>query len=202
MTYDDYTDEQLVGLASGGDEEAKEYIIRRYKGLVRSKSRFYFMAGADGDDLVQEGMIGVLKAIRSFDPDKDASFKTFADKCITGQIINAVEKASRRKHMPLNDSVSLSDEGSGDGSGHLLEAARAGDDQHPEKLLIVKELEQEILNDVKGVFSKLERLVLEKYFTGEDYLEIAAELDKSPKTIDNALQRIKRKAKVYFADYF
>jgi len=204
MNFENYEDEKIVDLAQKGDENAQEYIIRKYKGLVRSKSRLYFIAGGDGDDLVQEGMIGVFKAIKDYDPQKDAAFKTFVELCINRQIIKAVEKASRQKHMPLNNSIVFSGGSFGENHEEAEEpvylSVAAGEEEQPEKMLMAKEMADEISEDKKGIFSKLEKQVLKEYLKGDNYVEIAETLGKNSKTIDNALQRIKRKVRAYFSD--
>ncbi len=193
-------DTQLVALAKSGDLDAEEHLIRKYKDLVKSKSQFYYIIGADGDDVMQEGMIGLFKAIHSFRPDNGAAFRTFADMCISRQIISAIRTASRKKHEPLNESVSLSDPAAVGNSGSpneagvtLQEILRANHEMEPEQELMMKSLLEQISNNEDNVFSTFELQVWELYSRGRNYREIAADLGKTPKAVDNAIQRTKKK---------
>lgn len=194
IDYDVQSDEKLVELSAQGDLIATEYILARYKNLVRSRARMYFLAGADKEDLIQEGMIGLFKAIRDFDCDRPASFHGFAELCIKRQIITAVKTATRQKHMPLNSYVSLSNPMyEGDSEGVLEEILPGGTESDPEHLFISKE-NAEFLNErMDELLSSLEKSVLAYYLEGKSYQEIAELLDKTPKSIDNALQRVKKK---------
>lgn len=189
-----FTDEELVQKAQTGDLVAEEHLIRKYKELVRSRSQYYFIIGADGDDVVQEGMIGLFKAIHSFKEGNKASFRTFAELCVNRQIITAIKTASRKKHEPLNDSVSLSkpiqEEEAATTLGELL---RASNDTEPEEELLMKDLMEEISNNESNVFSAFEMQVWNEYLRGRDYKEIAGILGKTPKAVDNAIQRTKKK---------
>lgn len=188
------TDEELVASAQEGNLEAEEFLIRKYKELVRSRSQFYFIIGADGDDVVQEGMIGLFKAIQSYSADKEASFKTFAELCVNRQIITAIKTASRLKHGPLNDSVSLNDPVNEEEQGTTLgEMLHAGKDMEPEEELLMKDLMDSISSNEQNLFSAFEMQVWNEYLRGRDYREIAQILDKSPKAVDNAIQRTKKK---------
>lgn len=188
------TDEELVAQAQAGDLEPEEHLIRKYKELVRSRSQFYFIIGADGDDVVQEGMIGLFKAIQSYNPDKEASFRTFAELCINRQIITAIKTASRRKHEPLNDSVSLNGPVNEDGKGTTLgEILHARSDMDPEEELLMKDLMETISSNEQNLFSAFEMQVWNEYLRGRNYREIAQILSKSPKAVDNAIQRTKKK---------
>ena len=188
------SDDELVVMAKSGDLEAEEHLIRKYKELVRQKSQFYYIIGADGDDVVQEGMIGLFKAIHSFDQAAGASFKTFADLCVNRQILSAIRTASRKKHEPLNESVSLNDPVSDDDTEFTLqEILRANREMEPEQELMMKILLEEISNNEDNVFSAFELDVWKEYSRGRNYREIAAELGKSPKAVDNAIQRTKKK---------
>lgn len=188
------TDEELVASAQEGNLEAEEFLIRKYKELVRSRSQFYFIIGADGDDVVQEGMIGLFKAIQSYSAGKEASFKTFAELCVNRQIITAIKTASRRKHGPLNDSVSLNDPVNEEEQGTTLgEMLHAGKDMQPEEELLMKDLMDSISSNEQNLFSAFEMQVWNEYLRGRDYREIAQILDKSPKAVDNAIQRTKKK---------
>ncbi len=192
------SDEEVVELSVGGDKAATEHILSKYKNLVRSKSRMYFLAGADKEDIVQEGMIGLFKAIRDFDSSKLSSFRTFADLCITRQIITAVKNATRQKHMPLNSYVSLSrpvyeEESERTLEDTLIEQASI----NPEEMFIWKENIAALNLRMEETLSKLEKAVLNMYLDGMSYQEIAKELLRSPKSIDNALQRVKRKLEIH-----
>ena len=188
------TDEELVASAQEGNLEAEEFLIRKYKELVRSRSQFYFIIGADGDDVVQEGMIGLFKAIQSYSADKEASFRTFAELCVNRQIITAIKSASRRKHEPLNESVSLSDPVSEDeNSMTIAEVLRAGKDMDPEEELLAKDLLKMLSGAEQNIFSAFEMQVWNEYLRGKNYREIAVILDRSPKAVDNAIQRTKKK---------
>lgn len=197
---DALNDEQLVAMAKSGSLDAEEYLIRKYKDLVRSKSQFYFIIGADGDDVVQEGMIGLFKAIHSFDEKAGASFRTFADLCINRQILTAIKTASRKKHEPLNESVSLNDplavgdtRSSEESGVTLQEIIRGSREMEPEQELMMNALLDEINSNENNVFSALEMEVWNLYSRGHNYREIADILDRSPKTVDNAIQRTKKK---------
>ena len=192
------TDEQLVRMAQEGSETAEEILIEKYKGLVKNKAKTYYITGADSEDVVQEGMIGLFKAIRSFDVSKQTAFKTFADTCVNSQIISAIKKANRKRHKPLNESVSLNkevDDGTQDISvGDILQASM---DNDPEALLLLQEVVDYLKTYDGGLFSRFEREVWVEKLKGKNYIEIADVLGKSPKSIDNALQRIKKKIVAY-----
>ncbi|HWI48645.1 MAG TPA: RNA polymerase sporulation sigma factor SigH [Rummeliibacillus sp.] len=192
--FEDLTDEQLVELARNGDTEALDFLINKYKPFVRLKVKSYFLIGADKEDIVQEGMIGLYKAIRDFKGDKLASFKAFAELCIKRQIITAIKTATRQKHIPLNSYVSLDkpvfEEESTKTLMDMLTGATIDD---PEKLMIHREEFNHLEEKIGEVLSDLERQVLALYLEGCSYQEISARLDRHVKSIDNALQRIKRK---------
>ena len=192
------TDEQLVKMAQEGSETAEEILIEKYKGLVKNKAKTYYITGADSEDVVQEGMIGLFKAIRSFDVSKQTAFKTFADTCVNSQIISAIKKANRKRHKPLNESVSLNkevDDGTQDISvGDILQASM---DNDPEALLLLQEVVDYLKTYDSGLFSKFEREVWIEKLKGKNYMEIAEHLGRSPKSVDNALQRIKKKIVAY-----
>lgn len=191
-------DEQLVELVREGDSVALDHLIRKYKNFVRAKARSYFLIGADHEDIVQEGMIGLYKAIRDFRGDKLASFKAFAELCITRQIITAIKTATRQKHIPLNSYVSLDkplyDEES---ERTLLDVICGNRVTDPEELIINQEKFNDIELKMSEVLSDLERKVLMLYLDGRSYQEISVELDRHVKSIDNALQRVKRKLERY-----
>lgn len=198
--YDLLPDEELVELSAGGDKRATECILYRYKNLVRSKARMYFLVGADKEDIIQEGMIGLFKAIRDFDRSKQSSFRSFAELCIKRQIITAVKTATRQKHMPLNTYVSLSspvyEEESESALSEMVTGAGAAE-LDPEKLFIQKEKAELLGDKMDEVLSSLEKKVLSMYLEGKSYQEIAKLMSRSPKSIDNALQRVKKKMEKY-----
>ena len=192
--YEYLADEQLVELAAQGDKSAEEFILTKYKNMVRSRAKSYFILGADREDLVQEGMIGLFKAVRDFDITKHASFLGFAEICIKRQMITAIKSASRQKHKPLNTYVSLSDPGTHEGeTGRILETMESWDAVDPEELLLRRETTEAMEAEIAKKLSTLEQTVLTLYLSGMNYTEIAKKLDRTPKSIDNALQRIKRK---------
>lgn len=196
--YGNLTDEQLVRKAQSGSLDAEEYLIRKYKDMVRTRSKLYFIMGADGEDVVQEGMIGLFKAIRSFDNEKETSFHTFAELCINRQIITAIKTASRLKHSPLNTSISLnhplSEE---DVDSTLEETLRSDSNSDPETQLIMKDVVSIITTNDTKIFSPFEMQVWNEYLQGKDYKTIAEELGRSAKAVDNAIQRTKKKILAY-----
>ncbi len=191
-------DEQVVELVRAGDEIALEYLINKYRNFVRAKARSYFLIGADREDIVQEGMIGLYKSIRDFRPDKLASFRAFAELCITRQIITAIKTATRQKHIPLNSYVSLNkpifDEDSDRTLLDILSGTKVSD---PEELVISREEFVHIEKKMGEFLSELEWKVLMFYLEGKSYQEIADDLNRHVKSIDNALQRVKRKLERY-----
>lgn len=197
----DLSDEEIVTLAQEADGTALEYLLNKYKNFVRSKARSYFLIGADHEDIVQEGMIGLYKAIRDFKHDKLSSFRAFAELCITRQIITAIKTATRQKHIPLNSYVSLNkplyDEES---DRTLLDVIIEGRATNPEELLISQEDLMSIRDKIDEVLSGLEQEVLAAYLDGESYQEIAENLGRHVKSIDNALQRVKRKLEKFLEE--
>jgi len=191
-------DEDIVEDVRNGSNQALEYLIYKYKNFVRAKARSYFLIGADREDIVQEGMIGLYKAIRDFRSDKLSSFRAFAELCITRQIITAIKTATRQKHIPLNSYVSLNkpifDEDSDRTLLDILTGARMSD---PEELMICQEEFTTIEAKIGELLSSLEWEVLSSYLQGKSYQEISMELDRHIKSIDNALQRVKRKLERY-----
>ncbi len=187
------TDEQLVRMAREGSETAEELLIEKYKGLVRAKSKAYFIVGAESEDVVQEGMIGLVKAIRSFDEEREASFKTYAGTCINNQIIKAIKKADREKNYPLNDALSFNNIVGKDESMTLGDVIWGSIINEPEEAVIFEESVKRLIELSARTFSDLETQVLRGKIRGLSYQEIAVELGKSPKTIDNAIQRIRKK---------
>ncbi|ADZ22193.1 RNA polymerase sporulation-specific sigma factor [Clostridium acetobutylicum] len=194
INFDDKLDEEIVMMAKLGDEKSQEYLINKYSNFVKVKAKSYFLIGADKEDICQEGMIGLYKAIRDFKPSKLASFKAFAEICITRQIITAIKTATRQKHIPLNTYVSLNkpiyDE---DSDRTLFDVVSSVEVSDPEELIISKEEVAKIRKNMLKVLSSLEIEVLESYLEGKSYQEIAKDLDRCSKSIDNALQRVKRK---------
>lgn len=196
--YELLTDEEVVNLVRENEPEALEYLINKYKNFVRAKARSYFLIGADREDIVQEGMIGLYKSIRDFRGDKLTSFKAFAELCITRQIITAIKTATRQKHIPLNSYVSLDkpiyDE---DSDRTLLDVICGTKVTDPEELFINREEFDDIEGKMSEILSDLERQVLMLYLDGRSYQQIAVELKRHVKSIDNALQRVKRKLERY-----
>ncbi len=191
-------DEHYVEMVQKGDGQALEYLILKYKSFVRAKARTYFLIGADREDIIQEGMIGLYKAIRDYRQDKLSSFKMFADLCVTRQIITAIKTATRQKHIPLNSYVSLDKPIYDEESDRTLIDIIAEDEMgDPEKLLMKRERHGDMEIKIREVLSKLEQEVLNLYLDGCSYQEIALQLDRHVKSIDNALQRIKRKLEHY-----
>lgn len=191
-------DEEIIDLVHKGESEALDFLIHKYRNFVRAKARSYFLIGADREDIVQEGMIGLFKAIRDFKEDKLSSFKAFAELCITRQIITAIKTATRQKHIPLNSYVSLDkpiyDEESDRTLMDVISGAKVLD---PEELIINQEEFDHIEVKMTELLSDLERKVLALYLDGQSYQEISEELNRHVKSIDNALQRVKRKLERY-----
>lgn len=196
--FEELGDEEVVAYARDGDDVALEYLIHKYKNFVRAKARSYFLIGADREDIVQEGMIGLYKAIRDFRADKLASFRAFAELCITRQIITAIKTATRQKHIPLNSYVSLNkpiyDEESDRTLMDIIPGMKVSD---PEELVISREEFIDIENKMSEFLSELEWKVLMYYLEGKSYQEIAEALSRHVKSVDNALQRVKRKLERY-----
>lgn len=188
------SDEEIVKLSRDGDGYATEYLMEKYRNFVRAKSRTYFLIGADNEDIIQEGMIGLYKAIRDYKSDAQASFKSFAELCITRQIITAIKTATRQKHIPLNSYISLSKPVYDDENERiLLDTVMERHRLDPEEIMLDKERFLSIEEKLSKILSKLEWIVLTKYLEGMSYIEIASQIGKSEKSIDNALQRIKKK---------
>ncbi len=196
--YGGMTDEQVVELCQSGDSLAMEYLLNKYKNFVRSKARSYFLMGADHEDIVQEGMIGLFKAVRDFRQDKLSSFRAFAELCVTRQIITAIKTATRQKHIPLNSYISLNkpiyDEES---DRTLMDVIVEGHVDNPEELIISQEDLHGINTQLAEMLSSLEKDALSLYLDGKSYQEIAQLLGRHAKSIDNALQRVKRKLEKY-----
>ncbi len=188
------TDDELIIISKEGNGYAIEVLLERYRNFVRARSRTYFLIGADKEDIIQEGMIGLYKAIRDYKPEAQASFKSFAELCITRQIITAIKTATRQKHIPLNSYISLSKPVYDDESDRvLLDTVFERKRLDPEEIMIDKERFYSIEEKLSKILSKLEWSVLLKYLEGKSYVDIAAQIGKTEKSIDNALQRIKKK---------
>ncbi|WP_101773867.1 RNA polymerase sporulation sigma factor SigH [Peptostreptococcus faecalis] len=187
-------DSDIIKKAKEGDTESIDYIIDKYRIMVKSKAKTYFLIGADKDDIIQEGMIGLYKAIRDYNDEKTSSFRSFADLCITRQIITAIKTATRQKHIPLNSYVSLNKPVfEGESERTLYDTVISNVESDPEKLIIGKENYEYIEKKINEVLSPFEEEVLILYISGHSYSDIAKELKKDSKSVDNAIQRIKRK---------
>ena len=189
--YETMTDEQLIRRLQNGEKEIMDYIMDKYKNLVRKEAKAMYLLGGENDDLIQEGMIGLFKAVRDYQTDQDTSFYSFAKLCITRQMYSAIEASKRKKHSPLNSYISFYEQG--EDQSTLLDKMEAGDQSNPEELLVGRERAQILEAKLEENLSDLENRVLYLHLLGTDYKTIARLLDKSPKTIDNALQRIKSK---------
>lgn len=198
--YEQYTDDELIDRLRRGEESIMDYICDKYKNLVRSKAKSMFILGADSDDLIQEGMIGLSKAVRDYDMGRDASFYTFAELCISRQMYTAVQASKRQKHQPLNTYVSL-DTGNSSGEGDEKEGLNLGElladraELSPEELFLDKERVAYLEKAIEEELSDFERQVLDLYMTGMSYTQIARVLGRDEKATDNALQRLKTKIK-------
>ena len=191
--YEGVADEELIVMLRDGDETVMDYLLEKYKKLVKVKAKSMYLLGGDRDDLIQEGMIGLYKAIREYDNERDANFSTFASLVITRQLYAVIRTSTRKKHSPLNDAISLSD---GDEiSADQMPIALINDAFNPESLYIDKENEEFIEDTIENVLSPFEREVLDLHLTGMKYTEIARVLGKDEKSTDNALQRIRNKLK-------
>ncbi len=191
--YEDKTDEELLELFRGGETKVMDFLLEKYKHLVRMKANTMFLLGGDTDDLIQEGMIGLFKAIRDYRQEKDSSFSTFASLCISRQIYKAVEAASRKKHGPLNSYISLSVGDDSEMQNQVPYPLKASAVNDPENLLIGQEEMKLFFEKVDETLSPLERQVLNLHLAGNNYHQIAEMLGKPEKSIDNALQRMKQK---------
>ncbi len=183
--YDNVTDERLIERLRKGEAGISDYLMEKYKELVRKKARAMFLIGGDTDDLIQEGMIGLFKAVRDYQPDKEASFQTFARMCIDRQMYNAIQNSNRQKHQPLNSYISLSEEEEMDLENYQVE--------NPESIIINQENLQNLQEEIQKNLSSMENQVLDFYMKGHSYVRIAELMGKSPKSIDNALRRIRTK---------
>ena len=194
MQNNNETDEMIIGRIHKGDDLALEFLINKYKSIVKKKARTYFLIGADNDDIIQEGMIGLYKAIRDYKDDRQTSFKSFAELCITRQIISAVKASTRQKHVPLNSYISLDKPVfENEDKEYLIERVSSNNSNNPEDLLIDKENVMRIEYELDKRLSDLEKEVLALYLDGYSYVRISEKLDKTVKSIDNTIQRIKKK---------
>ena len=185
------SDEKLLRQIQSGNDDAMECLLERYRDMVRKEARSFFLAGGDEEDLIQEGMIGLFKAVQDYDVDQEASFFSFARLCVTRQLYSAIEASNRKKHSPLNSYISLYERE--DGEGSLIDMMESEHETNPEELLVSQEHAKSLEERLEKDLSELERRVLYLHLMGTDYKTIAKLLDRSPKTIDNALQRIKGK---------
>ena len=195
--YDRMTDEQLLCDYKNGNPEIMDYLMVKYKSMVRKKARAMYLLGGENEDLIQEGMIGLIKAVRDFDVTQKTSFSSFAELCVSRQMYSAIEASNRKKHLPLNSYVSLYEDSEEVGEGRslpLIDTIESSKENDPEVLYFGKEYTEAFAEQLKELLSPLENHVLYLHLMGTDYRTIAELLGKSPKSVDNALQRIKTKA--------
>ena len=195
--YENLTDEDIVTLVKTGDEKALTYLLEKYKELVNIKVGRYFLIGAEREDVMQEGMIGLFKAIKSFDQEKQNSFKSFANICIERQLITAIKTSNRQKHMPLNSYLSLNTaayDNNEEDSVELIDTFNSNTIEDPLETVMKKEYYEQMQNNIEKSLSKFEKKVLERFIKGESYTVIAKRLDSPVKSVDNAIQRIRKKA--------
>ena len=196
--YESMTDEDLIALFRDGDQEAMEFLLDKYKEMVLRKARSMYILGGDSDDLIQEGMLGLFKAVRDYDCGRDASFRTFAQLCVTRQLYTAVTASTRKKHLPLNTAISLSRplrENGGDEEEEFMDCLEADASSNPEEYIIGQEEMERLEEKIEKELSPLEKQVLELHLTGMGYVEIAHVLNREEKSTDNALQRRRTKIK-------
>lgn len=199
VNYNEMSDEQIVSLAQTGDTNAMEFIVGKYTEFVKKRSGPYFLAGAERDDLVQEGLIGLYKAVKSFDGGKRANFKTFAEVCIVRQMITAVKSSTRKKNNPLNHYISIHGTDNDTADENIYDGFIDLQNVNPESIMIEKENVEGMEFEISKLLSDFENKVLSLYLSGVSYKEIAAHLNKEPKAVDNALTRIKKKTEKYIA---
>lgn len=195
--YDRMTDEQLLCDYKNGNQEIMDYLMVKYKSMVRKKARAMYLLGGENEDLIQEGMIGLIKAVRDFDVTQKTSFSSFAELCVSRQMYSAIEASNRKKHLPLNSYISLFEDSEQEGEGRslpLIDTIESSKENDPEVLYFGKEYTEAFAEQLKELLSPLENHVLYLHLKGTDYRTIAELLGKSPKSVDNALQRIKTKA--------
>lgn len=190
-------DEKIIAMVNEGNSDALDYLIDKYKNLVKGKAKTYFLVGGDREDIIQEGMIGLYKAIKDYDVDRLSSFTYFADTCVTRQIITAIKTATRQKHIPLNSYISLNKPMYEDRSERtLMDTICSLENEDPEYLIISKEGLDDIKNKLRQILSDFENNVLVLYIDGMTYEDMSIKLDRHVKSIDNALQRVKRKLEI------
>lgn len=194
--FDNMTDAKIIDLARNGNDGAMDFILHKYRYLAKAKSRAYFLVGAEHEDLIQEGMIGLYKAVKDYNYAKTPLFFSFAELCITRQILTAVKTATRQKHQPLNSYISLNKPVKGEEERTLADILYLYSNRNPEELIISKETTIDLMAHIKDNLSKMENEVLTLYLQGEDYVHISEMLNKLPKSIDNALQRIRKKISI------
>ena len=195
--YDRMTDEQLLCDYKNGNQEIMDYLMVKYKFMVRKKARAMYLLGGENEDLIQEGMIGLIKAVRDFDVTQKTSFSSFAELCVSRQMYSAIEASNRKKHLPLNSYISLYEDSEQEGEGRslpLIDTIESSKENDPVVLYFGKEYTEAFAEQLKELLSPLENHVLYLHLMGTDYRTIAELLGKSPKSVDNALQRIKTKA--------
>ncbi len=196
LNYNNINDEKVVSFVNSGDKCALEYLINKYKNLVNVKVNRYYIIGAEREDIVQEGLIGLFKAIKNFNSNKQNSFKTFANLCIERQLITAIKSSNRQKHMPLNSYLSLNQvayEGE-DNDTELLDTFNSKTTEDPLEMITKREYYAKVESTIDKMLSDFEKKVLNRYVQGESYIEIATKLDAPVKSVDNAIQRIRKKA--------
>lgn len=191
MTYKNFTDEELIEMLRNGDAEIADYIMEKYKPLVRKKTNAMYLIGGETEDLIQEGMIGLFKAVRDFKLEKEANFFSFAELCINRQLYSALEASNRKKHIPLNTYISFSNQEDSDGVS--LEQVLTDETASPEQMMIEHEAREEFFQRLQEKLSPMEKKVLYLYLEGNTYTQIAELMEKAPKSIDNSLQRIRGK---------
>lgn len=194
MDYTNYTDEDLILLIRKGDQDATEYLLKKYAPLVKKSIRTLYLIGADTEDLSQEGMIGLFKSIQNYESGRDASFYTYSKVCIDRQIYSAIKTSNRKKHSPLNSYISFY-ASAGDTGTDLLDNLEAGNDSNPEHIILDRESTSLFQERLESVLSRLEKEVLHQYLAGCSYSDIAASLNRPVKSVDNAIQRIREKVK-------
>lgn len=194
--YANLKDEKIIELIKNGDEQALSFLLEKYKDLVNLKAGKYYMIGSEKEDMIQEGMIGLFKAIKDFKQDKQNTFKTFANICIERQMITAIKSSNRQKHMPLNSYLSLntSSYNNDEDSNELIDTFNSKTIEDPLETITKKEYYKEVENTIDKTLSKFEKQVLNRYIKGESYVTIASKLDAPVKSVDNAIQRIRKKA--------
>lgn len=201
INYESFSDEELLQRLRGGDSLAEETLYARYKQIVRSKARTYFLVGADREDIIQEGMIGLYKAVVDYQFDRQVSFRAFAELCITRQIITAIKSATRKKHIPLNTYISFNRSVfDGDNERPLIDVLTSTRISDPEEVLIGRENYAAVADSIQNSLSKLERSALEWYLLGYSYQQIGEGLQISTKSVDNAIQRVKKKLELRLSE--